>query len=161
MPGRQAKIISPSMLRKMLAHVRHSRTPARDRVIILLSIKAGLRAAEIAQLDWLMVLDPQGRVGHLIFVHDAIAKKRSGRRTPMHPHLRRAPPVLLVHACDASGPGTRPPAGTPPLRTASRIGLRRTRRLTLSTKAGPALRRPWHFHYHRGAQSSPRRLQPA
>ena len=48
MPGRQAKIISPAMLRKMLARVRRSRTSARDRVIILLSIKAGLRAAEIA-----------------------------------------------------------------------------------------------------------------
>src|ERR1700732_384516 len=90
MPGRQAKIISPAMLRKTLAHVRHSRTAARDRVIILLSVKAGLRAAEIAKLDWSMVLDPQGRVGHLIAVHDAIAKQRSGRRIPMHPHLRRA-----------------------------------------------------------------------
>jgi integrase len=94
MPGRQAKFITPAMLRKMLAHVRHSRTAARDRVIILLSVKSGLRAAEIAGLDWSMVLDPQGRVGHLIAVHDAIAKMRSGRRIPIHPHLRRALLVL-------------------------------------------------------------------
>jgi integrase len=103
MPGRQAKLIAPSMLRKMLAHVRHSSTPARDRVIILLSVKAGLRAAEIAQLDWSMVLDPEGRVGHLINVHDAIAKKRSGRRIPMHPHLRRAL-LVLWRTGDAKGP---------------------------------------------------------
>ena len=91
MPGRQAKIISPAMLRKMLAHVRQSRTPARDRVIILLSIKAGLRAAEIAQLDWSMVLEPQGRVGHLIFVHDAIAKKRLG---PTYPDASASAPSV-------------------------------------------------------------------
>jgi integrase len=103
MPGRQAKIISPAMLRKMLARVRRSRTSARDRVIILLSIKAGLRAAEIAKLDWSMVLEPQGRVGHLIVVQDAIAKMGSGRRIPMHPHLRRAL-LVLWRSCDASGP---------------------------------------------------------
>ena len=91
------------MLRKMLAHVRRSRTSARDRVIILLSIKAGLRAAEIAKLDWSMVLEPQGRVGHLIVVQDAIAKMGSGRRIPMHPHLRRAL-LVLWRSCDAEGP---------------------------------------------------------
>ncbi|MBV9405469.1 MAG: site-specific integrase [Acidobacteriaceae bacterium] len=102
MPGRQAKIISPAMLRKILARVRGSRTAARDRVIVLLSIKAGLRAAEIAKLDWSMVLDPQGRVGHLIFLHDAIAKKRSGRRIPMHPHLHLALKVLS-RSTDSTG----------------------------------------------------------
>ena len=50
-----------------------------------------------------MVLDPQGRVGHLIVVHDAIAKKGSGRRIPMHPHLRRAL-LVLWRSCDAKGP---------------------------------------------------------
>ena len=44
----------------------------------------------IANLDWSMVLDAQGRVSGTIAVHDAIAKKRSGRRIPMHPELRRA-----------------------------------------------------------------------
>jgi integrase len=102
MSGRQAKFITPAMLRKMLAHVRHSRTAARDRVVILLSVKSGLRAAEIAGLDWSMVLDPVGRVGHLVNVHDAIAKKRSGRRIPIHPHLRRA--LLVLQRSGAHGP---------------------------------------------------------
>jgi hypothetical protein len=39
--------------------------------MILLSIKAGLRACEIAGLDWSMVLDAQGHVSGTINVRDA------------------------------------------------------------------------------------------
>ena len=90
MPGKQAKVITPPMLKRMLRRVSHSTFPARDRAMILLSIKAGLRACEIAGLDWSMVLDAQGRVSGTIHVRDVIAKKRGGRRIPMHPDLRRA-----------------------------------------------------------------------
>src|SRR5271163_1819170 len=62
MPGKQAKVVTPPMLRRMLRRVSRSSFPTRDRAMILLSIKAGLRACEIAGLDWSMVLDPQGRV---------------------------------------------------------------------------------------------------
>jgi integrase len=78
------------MLKRMLRHVSHSSLPARDRAMILLSVKAGLRACEIAGLDWSMVLDARGRVSDTIHVRDVIAKKRRGRRIPMHPDLRRA-----------------------------------------------------------------------
>jgi integrase/recombinase XerD len=91
MPGKQAKVITPSMLKRMLRHVsRSSSFPERDRAMIQLSVKAGLRACEIAGLNWSMVLDAQGRVSGTIHVRDVIAKKRGGRRIPMHPDLRRA-----------------------------------------------------------------------
>lgn len=91
MPGRQAKVIAPSALSVMLRHVnRHHANPARSRVIILLSIKAGLRAAEIAKLEWPMVLNANGDVGHILEIDDCIAKKGSGRRIPIHPDLRVA-----------------------------------------------------------------------
>jgi integrase len=90
MPGKQAKVVTPPMLKRMLRHVSRSSFPERDRAIILLSIKAGLRACEIAGLDWAMVLDPQGKISGTIHVRDIIAKKRGGRRIPMHPDLRRA-----------------------------------------------------------------------
>jgi integrase len=51
MPGRQAKLITPFTLRRMMGHIRQSKDPARDRVMVLLSARAGLRAAEIAGLD--------------------------------------------------------------------------------------------------------------
>jgi len=90
MPGKQAKVITPPMLKRMLRHVSRSSFPERDRTMILLSVKAGLRACEIAGLDWSMVLDAQSRVSDTINVRDAIAKKYRGRRIPMHPDLRRA-----------------------------------------------------------------------
>jgi integrase len=90
MPGKQAKVVTTPMLKLMLRHVSHASFPERDRAMILLSIKAGLRACEIAGLDWAMVLDPQGRVSDTIHVRDDIAKKRGGRRIPTHPVLRRA-----------------------------------------------------------------------
>ncbi len=90
MLGRQAKIITPTMLRRILNFVGGTPFTKRDRVIILLSVKAGLRACEIARLDWSMVLDARGQVGAFVAVRDAIAKRRSGRRIPLHGDLRRA-----------------------------------------------------------------------
>jgi integrase/recombinase XerD len=75
MAGKQAKVITPPMLKRMLRHVsRSSSFPERDRAMILLSVKAGLRACEIAGLDWPMVLDARGRVSDTIHVRDLIAK---------------------------------------------------------------------------------------
>src|SRR3954451_1431296 len=99
MSRRQAKAITATVLRRMLAYTQHSTTPARDHVIILLSLRAGLRACEIAQLDWSMVLDARGRVADSIAVHDAITKKRSGRRIPMHGDLRKALTALQQQSC--------------------------------------------------------------
>jgi site-specific recombinase XerC len=51
MPGKQGKVLTHQMLRRMLRRTSNAPFPARDRVMILLSVKAGLRACEIAQLD--------------------------------------------------------------------------------------------------------------
>ena len=56
---------------------------------MLLSVRAGLRACEIARLDWSMVRDGRGCIGEVLQVRDSIAKGRSGRRVPLHPELRR------------------------------------------------------------------------
>jgi integrase len=103
MPGRQAKLITAHVLRRMLTYARHTHDPERDRVIILLSVKAGLRAAEIAKLEWPMVLDARGRIADMIAVDDAIAKQRSGRLIPMHHNLVAALRALKQHT-DAPGP---------------------------------------------------------
>jgi len=114
MPGRQAQTITPSTLRRMLTHARHSSDPPHNRVIILLSVKAGLRACEIANLDWSMGLDAQGGVAEFLSIHDIIAKKGSGRRIPLHADLRQA-----LHALA----GSRKPAG-PVARSARGAAMR-------------------------------------
>ena len=38
MPGKQAKVVTPPMLKRMLRRVSHSSFPARDRAMILLSV---------------------------------------------------------------------------------------------------------------------------
>ena len=62
MLGRQAKIVSPATLRRMLAYAHQTRQPKRDTVIVLLSVKAGLRACEIAGLQWSMVMTDNGKM---------------------------------------------------------------------------------------------------
>ena len=57
-----------------------------------------------------MVLDARGKVGDTITIRDAIAKKGSGRRVPMHPSLRRAL-IALRRQSDAVGPVVRSSRG--------------------------------------------------
>ena len=59
-------------------------------MIVLLSLKAGLRAGEIANLTWDMVLDSTGGIATVIALQDWAAKKDGGRLIPMHSELRDA-----------------------------------------------------------------------
>ena len=61
MPGKHAKILSEGDLQDLLAYAAATRNPLRNRVIVLLSAKAGLRAGEIANLTWDMVVDRTAR----------------------------------------------------------------------------------------------------
>jgi integrase len=87
MLGKQAKILSDDNIRDLLTFTTLTRYPTRNRVIILLSVKAGLRAGEIANLTWAMVTDSVGNIGSVIAVEDRIAKKKSGRVIPVHSDL--------------------------------------------------------------------------
>jgi integrase len=56
-------------------------------VIVSFSVKAGLRAGEVAKLTWDMLIDPAGNLGRSIELRDWATKKRGGRRIPIHPSL--------------------------------------------------------------------------
>jgi integrase len=90
MAGKQAKTLSTDHIDDLLFFAERSRHPLRNRLIVLLSVKAGLRAAEIAKLTWDMVLGPSSEVGSAIELQDKIAKKRGGRSIPLHVELREA-----------------------------------------------------------------------
>ena len=103
MAGKQAKTLSTDHIDDLLFFAERTRHPLRNRLVVLLSVKAGLRAAEIAKLTWDMVLDPTGEVGRTLVLQDKIAKKRGGRSIPLHADLREA----LADArqrCDGRGP---------------------------------------------------------
>jgi integrase len=55
--GKQAKTLSRGQAEAVLGYLAKTRKPARNRLIFLLSAKAGLRAKEIARLTWWMTSD--------------------------------------------------------------------------------------------------------
>ena len=78
MLGRQAKTLTSSQIRAVILHLQTTRSPIRNRLIFLLSVKAGLRAKEIAGLTWRMVTDAQGAVTREIRLEDVASKGNSG-----------------------------------------------------------------------------------
>src|SRR5271166_4386935 len=114
MPGKQAKTLSVADLKDLLIYASCTRHPLRNAVIVLLSAKAGLRAGEIANLTWDMVVDATGQLSGLIELRDTAAKKGSGRSIPVHPDLAAAlaawrqiaPPSDHVITSERGGPMT-------------------------------------------------------
>jgi integrase len=83
-----AKILDDQMFNSLLADVAKGEHGLRDQAMLLLSYKAGLRAIEIAGLDWTDVTDAKDVVRtDLLFVPSDIAKNGRERHVPMHPHL--------------------------------------------------------------------------
>src|SRR6201987_5643859 len=110
MAGTQAKILSDSNIDELLLFAETTRQPLRNRVIVLLSTKAGLRAGEIAKLTWDMVIEPSGLVGTTLELLAEAAKKGSGRRIPLHAKLR-ASLIALLPSGAAAGPVVRSERG--------------------------------------------------
>ena len=104
MPGKQAKILSQEHVDDLLFFADHTRSRLRNRVIVQLSLKAGLRAGEIAKLSWDMVLDASGSIACALELRDHAAKMGSGRTIPLHHELRAALTALLETASPRSGP---------------------------------------------------------
>lgn len=119
MTGRQAKALSPATTRRALVAIERRASPTRDRVIFLLALRAGLRACEIAGLDWDMVQDPTGRIATFVAIRSSIAKKGSGRRVPLHPELRKALRALQRESVTCQGPVIRSHRGSSRMRANS------------------------------------------
>ena len=88
--AKQAKILSKGQVEAALGYLATTRWPSRNRLIFLLSSKAGLRAKEIASLTWRMLTDARGRIGPAIYLENAASKGRSGRVIPMSDELQAA-----------------------------------------------------------------------
>ena len=90
MAGKQAKTLSAAQIKTVITYLGSTRNPERDVVMFLMSVKAGLRAKEIAGATWLMVLDGDGEIGPVLALEDRVAKKKSGRTIPIANDLREA-----------------------------------------------------------------------
>ena len=88
--GKQAKILTKGQVDAVLGFLSKTRHPERNRVIFLLSAKAGLRAREIASLTWRMLTDADGEIGNVISLQDKASKGQSGRVIPVNQELRAA-----------------------------------------------------------------------
>ena len=96
-----AKVLAPDDVRLLLRHVDGRRHRYRDRVMVLLSFKAGLRACEIAGLEWPMLLDTSDTVDDQIILARGITKGGHNRSVPIHRQLKIA--LIKLH-CRAGRP---------------------------------------------------------
>ena len=85
--GKQAKVLSKQQTDAVLGYVGNRINGLRDQTIFLLSVRAGLRAKEIACLKWSMITTPDGQIGDLINLTDIASKGNSGRIIPINKQL--------------------------------------------------------------------------
>jgi integrase/recombinase XerD len=88
--GKQAKTLTKGQIEAVLGYLASTRHPKRNKLIFLLSVKAGLRAKEIAGLTWRMTNDSEGNIGRTLYVFDSASKGNSGRTIPMTEEVRNA-----------------------------------------------------------------------
>lgn len=86
--GKQAKVLNNQQIQLVLSFLTTTRDPDRNSLIFLLSIRAGLRAKEIAALKWSMVLDADGSIADSIHLEDVASKGCSGRVIPINKQLK-------------------------------------------------------------------------
>jgi integrase len=95
---KQAKTLTKAQVDSVTSFLLTRRHGLRDQTVFLLSIRAGLRAKEIANLRWSMVTGSDGNVGDAIHLTDDASKGRSGRIVPLNKQLRANLVQLLAVA---------------------------------------------------------------
>lgn len=100
--GKQAKTLSAAQIRTALSYLATTRNSDRDVVMFLLSVRAGLRACEIAGATWTMVMASDGQISDVLALENRIAKMRSGRTIPLSNDLKAALEVLHTKRAPAS-----------------------------------------------------------
>ncbi len=86
--GKQSKVLTNTQVEILTDYLLTTRHGMRDKLIFLLSVKAGLRAKEIAHLTWSMVLNSNNEVNDAIHLTDKASKGTSGRIIPMNTQLK-------------------------------------------------------------------------
>jgi integrase len=86
--GKQAKIFTKQTEKMVLSYIEGNSVQAkRDKCIVKLSVLAGLRSKEIAELRFSFITSSDGQIDQFIRLPDSAAKGKSGRVVPIHPRL--------------------------------------------------------------------------
>ena len=94
--GKQAKILTKQQIDIISDYLLSHRNGIRNLAIFLLSVKAGLRAKEIASLRWCMILTSDGTLAEEIHLtNDASKGSTGGRVIPLNKQLRQALIILF------------------------------------------------------------------
>jgi integrase/recombinase XerD len=88
--GKQAKTLSKHQQGALLSYLETTRHPERNKVIFLLSVRAGLRAKEIAAITWSMITDAEGNIADAIQLQNRASKGKSGGVVWMNKDLKHA-----------------------------------------------------------------------
>ena len=86
--GKQAKTLSRTQVKMIGEYFLTNRHGLRDQTIFYFSVKAGLRAKEIAHLKWSMVMNSDGSVGDYLNLPNASSKGNGGRVVPLNKDLK-------------------------------------------------------------------------
>ena len=86
--GKQSKILTDKQVKTMLLHLSTTRMGLRNQLIFLLSAKSGLRAKEVSQLKWSMVVNSEGTVSNAIHLTNDACKGDSGRVIPLNKDVK-------------------------------------------------------------------------
>lgn len=74
----------------MQKHLSNGHNATRNRIIVLLSVHAELRAKKIAHVTWGMALNSDGTLSDEIALHDCASKGESVRVVPISKDLKVA-----------------------------------------------------------------------
>ena len=85
--GKQAKVLTRPQIEVVTSYLSRKRNGLRYQTIFLLSTRAGLRAKEISDLTWSMVLGSDGELSPLINLTNSASKGQSGRIIPINKTL--------------------------------------------------------------------------
>lgn len=88
--GKQAKVLSRTQADALLNILQRTRRRERNQLIALLTLRAGLRAHEIANLKWSMLLNAEQNIDTKIRLENEASKGQSGRIIPISKDLRAA-----------------------------------------------------------------------
>ena len=96
--SKQAKTLNQKQIKFVLEYLGNGRNALRNQVVFLLSVKAGLRAKEIANLKWEMVMNSDGSLSNEIGLVNVASKGISGRKIPINKILKSKLAELFVAA---------------------------------------------------------------